>query len=100
MKLNVANEAGKARRIGDCESTLLSIKGDLEKFKSSLNSGWKAKEIDHVNNAVNQVMNKLTNIAPRLQSIESDIITTARAIRREEDEKEAAELAAREADKK
>ncbi|WP_251551954.1 hypothetical protein [Neobacillus muris] len=97
MKLDVANETAKARRIGNYEDTLQSIKNSLEGFKTNVNSGWKAEEMRYFNSAIDQVTSRLAKIAPQLSSIESDIISTAKAIRREEDEKEAAEKAAREA---
>lgn len=97
MKINVSRETELARKIGSYEGKLQTLKSNLANSKTTVNSGWKAQEVVYINQALTQVMNELSKIAPDLRSIETEIISTANAIKKEEDEKEAAELAAKEA---
>lgn len=95
MKIDVSSEIANARAIGGYESVLNQIAGAIDGYKGNLNGAWTATEVTQVNTALDQVRQKLSGIAMQLRSIESDIISTAQAIRREEDEREAAEIRAR-----
>lgn len=97
MKIDVQRESGIAREIGQQESALGAIKDNLESYKASLRKSWDADETAHMTQAMELIQTSIGRIASGLRAIESEIISTATAIRQEEDAKEAAEIAAREA---
>lgn len=97
MKIDVLRQSGIAREIGQQETSLGAIKEGLESYKGSLRKSWDADETIHMTHAMELIQSSIGRIASSLSAIESDIISTATAIRQEEDAKEAAEIAAREA---
>lgn len=94
MKINVSRESQLAREIGSYEQVLNTIKNKLDSYNTKLASGWKATEMAYITNAINDIKGDLSKVASKLSSIESEIISTAQMIRREEEAKEAAERAA------
>lgn len=97
MKIDVQRESGIAREIGQHEVSLGAIKQNLESYKESLRKSWDADETIHMTHAMELIQTSIGRVASSLRAIESDIISTANRIRQEEDAKEAAENAAREA---
>jgi two-component sensor histidine kinase len=97
MKIDVQRESGIAREIGQHEVSLGAIKENLELYKESLRKSWDADETIHMTHAMELIQTRIGRVASSLRAIESDIISTANTIRQEEDAKEAAEIAAREA---
>ncbi|KAA0548512.1 hypothetical protein FZW96_08040 [Bacillus sp. BGMRC 2118] len=96
MKINVSREIQLAREIGNYEQTLTNIQSKLDNYSSKLGVAWKATEIPYILDAINDVKKDIGKVAGQLSSIESTIISTARMIRQEEEQKEAEERAARE----
>lgn len=96
MKINVSRESQLAREIGSYEQVLQAIKNKLDSYNTKLASGWKGTEMAYITNAINEIKGDLSKVASKLSSIESEIISTAQMIRREEEEQEARERAARE----
>ncbi|WBL14619.1 hypothetical protein [Sutcliffiella sp. NC1] len=76
-------------------SSLTRVIDQLNSFKTTLNSGWQAKEIDYVNIAIDNINKEINRITNELESIENAIMTAAYEIEREE--REARERAEREA---
>lgn len=104
MGINVGEAVRQANKLENSADNLRVANNSLESLQSTLNSAWQADEMVYVNRAINEINKDLLNIVNQLNKVESQIVSTAYEIKREEErekaEREAAERAKEEAARK
>lgn len=93
MGINVEQARSQASQISQYVSVLRDIQRSMDSFRGDLNQVWQAEEMNYVNNAISSMMQQLSSCSSSLDSLSSDIISTAQEIKREEEAREAAERA-------
>lgn len=95
MGISVGYASSQAHKINSYASTLRDVKNSMNNMKSNLGYNWQAVEINYVNRAIDLITKDLSNLESSLNLLNSDIVSTANEIKREEDARLAAEVAAR-----
>lgn len=103
MGIDVGSANARANDLRGCANDLRSAKSNLAQYKAVFGSDWQATEAGYFASAVGGVENRMNQAISELESIAGDIVSTANAIRKEEEEKarrEAEERARREAEER
>ncbi len=102
MGINVSRATSQASSISSFASDLQTIRNQLTQNLMTLNQAWVSPEMVQVNQCLSKLFTKLTITAAEMQSLASDITSTAYEIQREEEEaaRRAAERAARERERR
>lgn len=100
MSINVWHNQLQANKLENYISSLREMKYDLINFKANLNEGWQAKEMVYINNTIDDLTKEINKLSSELDAISSDIVAVVHEIKKEEDEKEAAEKAKADAEAK
>jgi septal ring factor EnvC (AmiA/AmiB activator) len=88
VKVNVDLAVRQADWLGSYADDLEGMKKDIETFKTQLNEGWEAEEMSHVNAAIERIISDISKVTTKLDSLQTDIVSAAHDIRREEEERE------------
>ncbi len=87
--INVGRARNQADEIDDYASALRELKNRLNNFKGNINADWQATEMVYVNQAIEKMNNEISKLTSKLNSLADDIVSVAREIRREEEERAA-----------
>ncbi|UFT99213.1 hypothetical protein KO561_18870 [Radiobacillus kanasensis] len=93
MGISVSRARYQANRIENVADSLRSLRRKLQGAEGNIHSGWKATEVNYINRTLNRLESKCSEVASKLNSLESDIVSTAYEIKREEEERERERLA-------
>lgn len=86
--INVSAASSEANKLTNNSNTLSSIKGNLDNIRNGIDADWKSFEIMSLNLDVDKITEAMSKLMNELQTLSSDIVTTAEEIRREEEEEE------------
>ncbi len=103
MGIDVGSANARAKDLRDCANELRQAQNNLAQYKNHLSNNWQAAETNYFFGAIGGVETQLNQAALELESIAGDIVSTANAIKREEEERarrEAEERARREAEER
>ena len=93
MGIDVNRARSQASQLSYYSSVLRDVQRSLEAYRGNLNQVWQAEEMNEVNKAIGAMMQQLASCSSALDSLGSDISSTAQEIRSEEESREAAERA-------
>ena len=94
IDLNRANEqAGQMRRQSD---DLRDARALLLSFQRELQQHWHGQEMVGINNAINNMLSKISSTSTEMDTIAAEIVSTAQEVRRQEDLADARMVLARE----
>jgi len=85
MRINLSQANNRARQLREQAAALRSTQSTLASHQRNLNAHWRGEEMAPTNGAIEQSGRSLTAVAIELDSISSDIIRVAEAIKREEE---------------
>ena len=94
IDLNIANE--QARRIQKHTDDLRNARTLLSSFREDLQHHWRGQEMIGINNAINNILSRLTASSSELDAISAEINPAAQEVRRQEDLADARSVLARE----
>lgn len=94
MAINVNLAQSQANQISSYVDVLKTVRNDLHSFHSNINNAWSAEEMIYVNRAIENINREISNLSSALDELGRSIASTAREIRKEEEEAEAAARAA------
>jgi len=84
-RINLQREINNGNRVRSEAGDLRDVRTDLRSYHGTLQSQWKAKEMTHINNAINNLLESLSSAATELDSIGDDVIAAAHEVRRAEE---------------
>jgi len=84
-RINLTAENERARQTREFAEGLRNARRELLSYQSELQSHWNATEMTHINNAINDLLNRLKTEATSLDNISTDIVTAAQEVRRAEE---------------
>lgn len=94
MAINVDAANGQARQLETYADNLATVKKQLSTYKTSLIANWQGKEVTYITQGIDKTITEISSLITQLNSLGTDIRTTAGEIRKEEEEAEAAAVAA------
>ncbi len=96
MAINVSVANNQAAQLNDNISKLRDAKKQMQAYRSSVSNNWQGKEVTYILTAIDRVIGDIDSTIRNLESLSSDIKSTAAQIKREEDAAAAAARAAAE----
>ncbi len=85
MAINVNAANNQAAQLNDNISKLRDAKKQMQAYRSSVSNNWQGKEVTYILTAIDRVIGDIDSTIRNLESLSSDIKSTAAQIKREED---------------